>query len=54
MHLKAEVITLVNVDGDEVNWVGIVGVDPTNLGGDEDDIKGLVDSEESVDSRLNC
>lgn len=40
------------VDGDEVGWVGIVGVDAAYFGGGEDDDVGFVGGEEILDVGL--
>ena len=40
------------IDGDEVGWVGVVGVDPTDFGGGEDDVSRLLCGEEGFDVGL--
>lgn len=40
------------VDGDEVGWVGVVGVDAADFGGGEDDVVWGVGGEEGIDGGL--
>lgn len=40
------------VDGDEIGWVGVVGVDAADFRGGEDDVVGLLGGEEGVNGGL--
>lgn len=42
------------VDRDEIGGISVVGVDPANFGGGEDDIFRLVVREEGVNGGLGC
>lgn len=42
------------VDGDEIGGVGVVGVDSADFSGGEDHVLGFVLGEEGVDGRLRC